>query len=337
MISAPRQAVVVDGAPTGTSSTASAEAAAPFDSVLAVESLAATCVATALPTALDGVAAEMLAQSDLDAADDSEEPGVEDADLDALGYLSALLMGSVVPRVDVPPGKAEQGESPMLPGTADEALREGGAGTSTLSATSSSSSLLATIAERVPGAALPQAGDLATVFTTESSPLLTADTTTDPGTPARATEWLAQATRHAESSERHEIATSMRHPRWAEEFATRMTSLVRAGESRASLQLSPVELGPMDVSVTVRDSQASIHFAAAHADTRALIEASLPRLRDMLAAQGFNLLDASVSQGFDRPSRSAAPVVPGAQQPEAEAEVQAASSVRVHGLLDLYV
>ena len=48
--------------------------------------------------------------------------------------------------------------------------------------------------------------------------------------------------------------------------------------------------------------QASIHFGAAQAETRALIEASLPKLREMLAAQGFQLLDASVSQGFSRQS-----------------------------------
>ena len=33
--------------------------------------------------------------------------------------------------------------------------------------------------------------------------------------------------------------------------------MVRGGESSASLQLTPVDLGPMDVNVTVRDGQAS--------------------------------------------------------------------------------
>ena len=41
-----------------------------------------------------------------------------------------------------------------------------------------------------------------------------------------------------------------------------------------------------------------VGFGAAQADTRALIEASLPRLRELLASQGFNLMDASVSSGF---------------------------------------
>ena len=75
-------------------------------------------------------------------------------------------------------------------------------------------------------------------------------------------------------------------------------SLVRAGESQAALQLTPVDLGPVDVTVTVRDSQATIHFGAAQAETRALIEASLPKLREMLAAQGFQSTRRECLSGF---------------------------------------
>ena len=112
--------------------------------------------------------------------------------------------------------------------------------------------------------------------------------------------------------------------------------MVRGGESQASLQLTPIDLGPMDVNVTVRDGQASIHFGAAHSETRALIEASLPRLREMLAAQGFNLMDASVSQGFARQNR---PDVPTATRTSAEPEIETRTTRAVHltGLIDLYV
>ena len=128
----------------------------------------------------------------------------------------------------------------------------------------------------------------------------------------------------------------MRDPRWTDDFATRIALMVRGGESQASLQLSPVDLGPMDVSVTVRDGQASIHFGAAHSETRALIEASLPRLREMLAAQGFNLMDASVSQGFARQPRSETPAAT-RQSAEPEIETRSAQAVHLAGLLDLYV
>jgi flagellar hook-length control protein FliK len=91
----------------------------------------------------------------------------------------------------------------------------------------------------------------------------------------------------------------------------------------------------MDVTVTVRDSQASIQFGAAQAETRALIEASIPRLREMLAAQGFNLLDASVSQGFSRQDQPGASAGAGSSAPEPDADVTVAR-VTPSGLLDLY-
>jgi flagellar hook-length control protein FliK len=127
----------------------------------------------------------------------------------------------------------------------------------------------------------------------------------------------------------------MRDPRWAEEFGTRVAMMVRGGESQASLQLSPAELGPMDVSVTVKDSQASIHFGAAQAETRALIEASIPRLREMLAAQGFNLMDASVSQGFSREAQQGQATAAAGASADPEADVSV-SRVTPAGLLDLY-
>ena len=70
--------------------------------------------------------------------------------------------------------------------------------------------------------------------------------------------------------------------------ATGSASMVRTGESSASLQLTPVDLGPLEVNVAVRDNQATVHFGAANAETRALLEASMPRLREMLAPQGFS-------------------------------------------------
>ncbi len=152
---------------------------------------------------------------------------------------------------------------------------------------------------------------------------------------ARAAEWLSHGPRHVAGAARDSIPTSVHSPRWAEDFGARVSLMVRGGESSASLQLSPVDLGPVEVNVTVRDSQASIHFGAAQAETRALLEASIPRLREMLAAQGFNLLDASVSQGFARQARPDAPRAIG-QGAEADGEVREVTRITANGLLDLY-
>jgi flagellar hook-length control protein FliK len=133
------------------------------------------------------------------------------------------------------------------------------------------------------------------------------------------------------------VLTHARDPRWADDFSARVSLMIRAGESTASLQLTPVDLGPVEVNVTVKDSQATIHFGATQADTRALIEASLPKLRELLASQGFNLLDASVSSGFSQAQRqgSAPGGAPGSAN-EAETSITEARSVRALGLLDVY-
>ena len=121
----------------------------------------------------------------------------------------------------------------------------------------------------------------------------------------------ASATRHAvERVESAPLTTHVRDPRWADELGNRLASMVRTGESSASLQMTPVDLGPLEVNVTVRDNQATVHFGAANAETRALLEASIPRLREMLAAQGFQLMDSSVSQGFARQTRHEAAGTP---------------------------
>jgi flagellar hook-length control protein FliK len=110
---------------------------------------------------------------------------------------------------------------------------------------------------------------------------------------------------------------------------------VRTGETSASLQLSPVDLGPLEVNVAVRDNQATVHFGATNAETRALLEASIPRLREMLASQGFQLMDSSVSHGFARQTRhesAGTPRVDGL----GEAPMIADRTTHITGLLDLY-
>jgi flagellar hook-length control protein FliK len=86
--------------------------------------------------------------------------------------------------------------------------------------------------------------------------------------------------------------------------------MARDGESVASLKLVPVDLGPLDIKISVKDGEANVHFGAAHQETRAMLEASMPRLRELLSAQGLQLANASVSHqssGQNRPERSASP------------------------------
>lgn len=124
---------------------------------------------------------------------------------------------------------------------------------------------------------------------------------------------------------------------WADEIGARVVMMTESGHHTASLKLSPDHLGPLEISITVRDDKASVWFGAAHADTRAAIETALPRLREMFAAQGLSLADAGV---FREPPREQQPIVrhsgPAARPGEAVDEV-ASVSVRTRlGLVDAY-
>jgi flagellar hook-length control protein FliK len=142
----------------------------------------------------------------------------------------------------------------------------------------------------------------------------------------------------------HEVATvagprlsvPVHDARWADALAHRLVMMARDGESSASLKLVPVDLGPLDIQITVRDGEASVHFGAAHQETRNVLEASLPRLRELLGAQGLQLANASVSHqsgGQNRPEKSAGPATIGAVTEDAE--VAGAKAISL-SLLDIY-
>jgi flagellar hook-length control protein FliK len=81
---------------------------------------------------------------------------------------------------------------------------------------------------------------------------------------------------------------------FADEVSARVSGLAQSGITQAQLQLSPADLGPVQVHITLQAGQASVWFGANHADTRAALEQSLPRLRELFAGAGMPLTDSGV-------------------------------------------
>jgi flagellar hook-length control protein FliK len=304
---------VKEGAPDGAVPATADEG---FDTILMLESLAASA-------AFD--TAELGATGLEDDAGDADDASTEDLD-DPLAFLAGLLAMQTPPAAPRD-AAANAGDDAQDGGTAP--LPTGVPQDSTLSA-------------------LPMAADTDASNSADAARLLAAQAAVlaagtdaqgaDPASGAsRVADLFAQALRNPTTAavEHSTIATHVRDPRWAEELGSRVTLMLNNRESIAALQLTPADLGPVDVSITVRDSQTTILFGAAQADTRALLEASLPRLREMLAAQGFNLLDASVSQGFTRRPNAETSTAP---RSDGDAEIvgPAARSVQLSGLLDVY-
>jgi flagellar hook-length control protein FliK len=65
---------------------------------------------------------------------------------------------------------------------------------------------------------------------------------------------------------------------------------------RAEIRLEPEELGPMDITVELDGDEIRAEFGSRSAEVRALLESQVPKLRELLAEQGFSLADAQVGQ-----------------------------------------
>jgi flagellar hook-length control protein FliK len=84
-------------------------------------------------------------------------------------------------------------------------------------------------------------------------------------------------------------------PGWGEEIQGKLQWLSRGGIHRAELQLHPAELGSIEVRITAEQDQTSVVFVAANRTARELLEAELPRLRELFSQAGMELGQAEVS------------------------------------------
>lgn len=88
---------------------------------------------------------------------------------------------------------------------------------------------------------------------------------------------------------------SPQQPDFADALGEQIGWIVGEERSEASIELHPPELGPIRVRIEHRGDQSSLLFQATHPQTRELLAASLPQLRDLLNAQGIELARAQVS------------------------------------------
>ncbi|MFY8134539.1 MAG: flagellar hook-length control protein FliK [Aquimonas sp.] len=65
---------------------------------------------------------------------------------------------------------------------------------------------------------------------------------------------------------------------------------------RAELRLDPEELGPLEIRLEMQGDEIRAEFSSRSAEVRSLLETQVPRLRELLAEQGFSLADAQVGQ-----------------------------------------
>jgi len=303
-----------------------------FDALLALQSMVGEDTVTEVSAQLAGVLEGAELPGSLDDPEDSLADEGDASPDDALSFLAALLP---LPMPQKPMSSAAAAGSSASVLIRDDAL-PASAGGAKLPAAPAAGADVADVLTQAMSFKLDGGGadsKAVPLNAAAAAPVIDSTTWSSMSGPA---EMFTQSTRQAvERVESAPLTTHVRDPRWADELGSRLASMVRTGESSASLQMTPVDLGPLEVNVAVRDNQASVHFGAANAETRALLEASIPRLREMLASQGFQLMDSSVSHGFARQTRHEAAGTPRVDA-IGEAPMVSAQTTHITGLLDLY-
>lgn len=141
-----------------------------------------------------------------------------------------------------------------------------------------------------------------------------------------------------------QIVHPFSQPGWGQTFSEKILWLVNSNVGQAELRLNPPDLGPLEIRIAVDRDQASVLFASQQALVRDVVEATIPRLREMMAASGFSDVDVSVGQqslgsqdksaGSSRPTHSPSSTPADELRPE---QISSHSLPTELSLVDLYV
>lgn len=93
-------------------------------------------------------------------------------------------------------------------------------------------------------------------------------------------------------------------PKWGGEFVQKIVWLTSQQHQVAEIRLNPAHLGPVEVTLSITQDQATAQFSSPHLAVREAIEQALPRLREMMAENGIQLGDVMVgADSFQRDNR----------------------------------
>jgi flagellar hook-length control protein FliK len=120
----------------------------------------------------------------------------------------------------------------------------------------------------------------------------------------------------------------------------RVSLMMDSNLTSAKLQVNPPALGPIEVRIALQGGHAQVWFTSHSAVTRDALEASSPKLREMLGAQGFGQVSVDISQRSfqERSPQSHAYEGTPAGRGESSASVQTPGATlrAASGLLDAY-
>ena len=121
---------------------------------------------------------------------------------------------------------------------------------------------------------------------------------------AQATETGSSAPTRGVPEPSASVQTRVGERAWDQAVGEKLVWMVNQKHQVAQLHLNPPELGPLKISISLDQNQASAQFFSAHASVREALETAMPRLREMLADSGITLGNASVgAEAFREPAQ----------------------------------
>ncbi|MES9830738.1 MAG: flagellar hook-length control protein FliK [Candidatus Thiodiazotropha sp. DIVDIV] len=141
------------------------------------------------------------------------------------------------------------------------------------------------------------------------------------------------------------LNTPVGQPGWDQAVGERIQWMVNQNVQQAEIKLTPPNLGPLEIKISIHNDQTNVTFIAAQAPTREALESSIPRLREMFGEINLNLANVDVGQHQtgDSGREDALEAQSGGPGVESDASVQGWSSdldtTRIqsgNGLLDTY-
>jgi flagellar hook-length control protein FliK len=136
------------------------------------------------------------------------------------------------------------------------------------------------------------------------------------------------------------VSAGVDTPEFAQDVTDHLSWMIGNSLNGAKLEVNPAQLGPIEIRIAVQGNQAQISLTAHSTVTRDALEASSPKLREMLGAQGFTQVNVDISQRSfqERPTPAQSyDWQPPSDRSASAAAVTSASTPRISsGVLDAY-
>jgi flagellar hook-length control protein FliK len=85
-------------------------------------------------------------------------------------------------------------------------------------------------------------------------------------------------------------------PGWDSAMGERIQWMMSRNVQQAEIKLTPPDLGPLEIKISLQNDQTNVQFLANHSATRDALEAAIPRLRELFGEINLNLANVDVNQ-----------------------------------------